>query len=549
MSNLWTGALEEEFHGCIQKLRDLTQVPSNPIVYCEAQEGRSCDHVLSLKHELHIADGLAYLCHWDEGVEMVSAVTIQEHCDGLTILIKSNSTPSPSVVAGLRRILAIANQLLDEVVQLDERRILSRVRPAWLPKASHIRGVQLFLGDRILRTLTTIRKQYNRFPQVDLFLKEAQELVVLLSLLKHRTDGSDRHNVIKTVVRQCAVVARFGGNKSVEDHLKALELPSRIAEAPEIRQVDKLARYWLFCQDLIRIARRPQYTALFSQIRIVPLEAFPGLDRPGLRQQCFVHAEMQQIIHYERHPHRPSPRAIGCSKSACYLCDMFITKQGIYHVSSSHRRLYEKWTIPDINWMTADQVAAFRTIIQDMMKVMRTKERSLRATRVKSAPPSHPMESRSGLPLSNGSTPSQMTVAATNRPGSEVISELLPMLPSPLLSRSVMATTEFQSACRQLPFFQQIQNQSQLDIRIGEVSLCFEFSPGPGGQLFISKVATPPASNCRVISVTDIPIDHEITLAPQERSKISFQLHHGEFALQIEFVWGSNNSTANPDSR
>lgn len=65
------------------------------------------------------------------------------------------------------------DQLLEEVVQLDERRILSRVRPAYLPKASHIRGVQLIHRDRIVWTLNATRKQYNRFPQVDLLLKEA----------------------------------------------------------------------------------------------------------------------------------------------------------------------------------------------------------------------------------------------------------------------------------------------------------------------------------------------------------------------------------------
>ncbi|KAK1514253.1 hypothetical protein CABS01_16743 [Colletotrichum abscissum] len=89
------------------------------------------------------------------------------------------------------------------------------------------------------------------------------------------------------------------------------------------------------------------------------LEAPSGVRRPGVAHDCFVHAEIQQVFYLEHQPHTPAPRAIGCSKSACYLCDLFIRTHGGYVVSHSHGRLYEKWTLPDVEWMTATQATGF----------------------------------------------------------------------------------------------------------------------------------------------------------------------------------------------
>ncbi|KAH7114934.1 hypothetical protein B0J13DRAFT_459953, partial [Dactylonectria estremocensis] len=125
---------------------------------------------------------------------------------------------------------------------------------------------------------------------------------------------------------------------SVEKHLRFLKIPNPNPESPAIRQIDKLARYFFTCRDLARIARKPDYRLLLSRVD---------------------------------QPYKPAPRAIGCSKSACYLCDLLIRKHGRYIVSHTNGRLYEKWTIPDVDWMTNTQADAFRCMIQTMIQDIR----------------------------------------------------------------------------------------------------------------------------------------------------------------------------------
>ena len=134
----------------------------------------------------------------------------------------------------------------------------------------------------------------------------------------------------------------------------------------------------------------------------------------GTSSLCFVHAEMQQIVHYTHHPHYPQPRFIGCSKSACYLCDMFIQKQGLYQISHAHRRLYEKWTLPDVNCASSLQAQDFPIILGMMAGDLVEAIRSLRlkgcTTRL------YETESRAFLPLSSGSTASNVSTSAISQP-------------------------------------------------------------------------------------------------------------------------------------
>ena len=60
-----------------------------------------------------------------------------------------------------------------------------------------------------------------------------------------------------------------------------------------------------------------------------------------------VHAEIQLLLFYEMHSELPRPRVICSSKSACYLCDLFIRMHGAFTMPRTHGRIYDKWTLPD----------------------------------------------------------------------------------------------------------------------------------------------------------------------------------------------------------
>lgn len=64
--------------------------------------------------------------------------------------------------------------------------------------------------------------------------------------------------------------------------------------------------------------------------------------------ECKVHAEIQILYHYEMKPVAIMPRVICSSKSACFLCDLFIRFHGKFYVARSHGRLYERWRLPDL---------------------------------------------------------------------------------------------------------------------------------------------------------------------------------------------------------
>ena len=62
-------------------------------------------HLLRFKHELQIADHIAYLAHSQECVEAISAACVEEHDDGLVLRLASNHSPTDFTIAGLRTLL------------------------------------------------------------------------------------------------------------------------------------------------------------------------------------------------------------------------------------------------------------------------------------------------------------------------------------------------------------------------------------------------------------------------------------------------------------
>ena len=156
------------------------------------------------------------------------------------------------------------------------------------------------------------------------------------------------------------------------------------------RAMRKLGRYYYVACDLINAARSSRYT-LFRRISVRAMEeprlnmAFivghsVGFDQSLQRvtrsshqhppnahdsgsvsaartkfqsriSNCAtpwkVHAEIQLLLFYEQQPHIFRPRIISSSKSACYLCDLFIQLHGKFRMPRTHGRLYDRWILPE----------------------------------------------------------------------------------------------------------------------------------------------------------------------------------------------------------
>jgi hypothetical protein len=120
---IWTEEISQNFYGNVtllnEKLKDLEKEKGNQVSYSPRapedyrfnarQRTDSEQYILGYEEELHLADHFAFLAHVKEGVQYVSAATLEERESppGFTIRLASNHTPAPYVVDGLERILGI----------------------------------------------------------------------------------------------------------------------------------------------------------------------------------------------------------------------------------------------------------------------------------------------------------------------------------------------------------------------------------------------------------------------------------------------------------
>ena len=128
---------------------------------------------------------------------------------------------------------------------------------------------------------------------------------------------------------------------------------NRLIDTKCFREISKLARYWEVSTFMAHISRK--YQAISRHIKLELLPAFQSASLPTLpgspNIRCHVHAEIQLITFYARQQPKLDlkiPRVIGVSKSACYLCSLFIDFHSQFFINRSHGRLYNLWTVPDI---------------------------------------------------------------------------------------------------------------------------------------------------------------------------------------------------------
>ncbi|OAP55808.1 hypothetical protein AYL99_09960 [Fonsecaea erecta] len=182
-------------------------------------------------------------------------------------------------------------------------------------------------------------------------------------------------------------------------------------------QIDKLAAYHRIPETLAREAHRRGTRPLFSNIRLEYVDPYrpvqSSISLSGKKVHCHVHAEVQMVIHYIVQPALTTPRIIGTSKAACFLCHLFITEHKIFSVSAWHGRLYDQWTIPDLKEYSSSDITALRATVQGMHH----KFAQLRAKRHPWRP--FPLTSRHNLQHLPIFSPTP-TVPSVSRPASTV---------------------------------------------------------------------------------------------------------------------------------
>lgn len=149
-----------------------------------------------------------------------------------------------------------------------------------------------------------------------------------------------------------------------------------------IDRLGKVGQYFRACKELLKAARR--YRRLFSDIavgfvdlqqcrrrvsgnapaavsdtdidgvidascsgRMIPIDTRKRIKaRFRETSKLRLHAEIQLVLYYEQNTGLIRPRVICSSKSACYLCNLFLSFHGRYYTPSNHGRLYDTWKWP-----------------------------------------------------------------------------------------------------------------------------------------------------------------------------------------------------------
>lgn len=287
--------------------------------------------------------------------------------------------------------MEIRQELFRQIVTLDYARILSRLRSRHAERTRKTAGKPgLFAllsrtindpsinppGEKIKAEAAKARSHSKRMSETfdkfeatiddDVAPSLSQDVLIDFLIQAYEFDTRSLQRVLQTSL-------------SIDHNLKTF-LP---------QAVSKLGRYYCIACDLIDAARSSRYT-LFRRISIEALEE-PGFDTASIKDDLVsfdeslqrvtrssnqryhesylsgylssartkfqsrifncatpwkIHAEVQLLFFYEQSPDKSRPRIICSSKSACYLCDLFIKIHGKFHIPRTHGRLYDKWILP-----------------------------------------------------------------------------------------------------------------------------------------------------------------------------------------------------------
>lgn len=417
---------------------------------------------LSIRKELWLAERFAFLAAYTNDPLKVVAVCI-EPCSPhrMVLRISANTGDLSHVTLRFKKIFRAlqfpgtgdCETVLREIVELDFTRILCRLR------STHAKGDKRKHGKRpVLELLVELLQrqpvsvpgpQKNHLADI---WRKATTLHTMFREFEQQGPMTDRAvPLLMQIVRQAYELSHcdLAGILSSEFHVER-ELRYSLQ-----RTIGKLGKYYSISCELTAMASEPGSILQHMQVEICKIDTEPKLCATGNRvdwepalhetfRQCTVsapattdrcsleasmmkslehlrqkltsyvsmrpqswkvHAEIQLLLFYELHPEKCKPRVICSSKSACYLCNLFVRLHGHFYMPRCHGVLYEKWTLPAWTFASeklAHTISHFNNALREKVYVL-VKENRVRLTRpnesvlIASEPWSTPGHSRSSV--------------------------------------------------------------------------------------------------------------------------------------------------------
>ena len=251
--------------------------------------------------------------------------------------------------------------------------------------------------------------------------KSLQSKMRHLCDLLERIDRCDRSTpecgqLLREIVKKSYDLCTSAGTTTLEETMRYYGVAkSKTYVVKHIRQVDKIGRYWGLCVSMTEGSRK--YSKTFANVQLKALcpyqEKTSNIACKGQQARCHVHAEIQILVFYSTITNAAlkKPRVIGVSKSACYLCNLFIQEHRQFFITKTHGQLYERWNFPDLDDFDPSErvklCRALSAVDRQLQTALVTARKGLKKREKKR---DHPMQSWLTLPPAREVSPVPSTV-------------------------------------------------------------------------------------------------------------------------------------------
>lgn len=201
---------------------------------------------------------------------------------------------------------ALRDMIFRDVMNLSQDRIMQRIRPPWVASPAYYHEPEQPLWKRLGKLTTLVRSRPNQIMYASK-RTSLDQLISNLRILDCKPETYRLQDAVEMVVRCCAELSYDGGHKSLESQLRHDPVGQSLAGTREVMQIDKLARYLGLCKDLAKLSQMRPFRNTIKTVTLEPLTAFEEERPVGALRPCFVHAEVQLILHYEQHPPKRPP--------------------------------------------------------------------------------------------------------------------------------------------------------------------------------------------------------------------------------------------------
>ncbi|KAL9124838.1 MAG: hypothetical protein Q9217_005880 [Psora testacea] len=326
-NSVWRDVDLASFRNNVALLKQATEVARDKETYL--RDSTEDIHLLDARYMLPFdtekvfVNHLAFVAAIEKAAVRVTAVSLEEGLDSITVRLASNETVLPVVEETLRLILDLLSRCANRSAYISHGLIASSE-----------------IGDHLFSLCTLYESVNNCEAGTHYELQTLQRI------------ARESH----------AFCTKYGARPEIRN----------LIQNKHLLQVNKIGRYWGLCGHITKISRK--YRRLFERINMKSLASYKAIFLPTLPGmpsiKCHVHAEIQLLTFYTLNSdtHLKTPRALGVSRSACYLCYLFIRRHGHFSVSRTHGRLYDQWTVPDVfnHQHLQSQRLKFRQVLREV---------------------------------------------------------------------------------------------------------------------------------------------------------------------------------------